>query len=168
MIFVTTGTQAPFDRLIQAVDESIPFLNGEEVVAQTCQSSYVPNHMTTVDLMSPADFFEHFNNAKLIIAHAGMGTVLSAMSAAKPLIVMPRLASLREHRNDHQLATVKKLAHMNFGRVVNDSKEMKEAIVAMLNGNNHTNFKPISNFASDELLKSLSNYIVSPDNSENL
>ncbi len=39
------------------------------------------------------------------ITHAGMGTIITALELGRPLIVMPRRANLREHTNDHQLAT---------------------------------------------------------------
>ena len=35
-----------------------------------------------------------------------MGTIISALTAGKPLMIMPRRAHLDEHRNDHQWATV--------------------------------------------------------------
>ena len=44
--------------------------------------------------------------AAAIVAHAGMGTILTALETGKRLLVMPRRAALGEHRNDHQLATV--------------------------------------------------------------
>ena len=159
MIFVTTGTQAPFDRLIKAVDEILPFLNGEEVIAQSCAAEYKPINMKTVEFLSPAAFFDCLIKADLIVSHAGMGTVISAMSASKPIIVMPRLASLREHRNDHQLATVKKLKEMNFGKVVNSPLEMKNAIFSVLQNVDEQSVQSINKFASEELLESISGYI---------
>jgi UDP-N-acetylglucosamine transferase subunit ALG13 len=39
-----------------------------------------------------------------------MGTILSALQYQKPIIVMPRRASLGEARNEHQLATVRRLS----------------------------------------------------------
>jgi UDP-N-acetylglucosamine transferase subunit ALG13 len=42
----------------------------------------------------------------VIVGHAGIGTLLGTGRLGKPLILMPRRASLGEHRNEHQLATV--------------------------------------------------------------
>ena len=47
-----------------------------------------------------------------IVAHAGMGTILTALEIGKPLLVMPRRAALGEHRNDHQLATARRFADL--------------------------------------------------------
>ena len=44
MIFVITGTQLPFDRLIRMLDELAPQLN-EEIVAQVNGSGYLPHHI---------------------------------------------------------------------------------------------------------------------------
>jgi UDP-N-acetylglucosamine transferase subunit ALG13 len=36
-----------------------------------------------------------------------MGSILTALQYQRPIIILPRRARLREHRNDHQLATAK-------------------------------------------------------------
>jgi UDP-N-acetylglucosamine transferase subunit ALG13 len=48
--------------------------------------------------------------ATAIVAHAGIGTILTGLEMGKPLLVMPRKASLGEHRSDHQMATVSRFA----------------------------------------------------------
>jgi UDP-N-acetylglucosamine transferase subunit ALG13 len=45
-------------------------------------------------------------SANFVVAHAGMGSIITALTLAKPLVIMPRRADLGEHRNDHQTATV--------------------------------------------------------------
>ena len=54
--------------------------------------------------------------AKVIVAHAGMGSIISALELGKPIVVMPRHGALRETRNDHQVATAKRFGAQ--GRVV--------------------------------------------------
>jgi UDP-N-acetylglucosamine transferase subunit ALG13 len=39
-----------------------------------------------------------------------MGTILTALELGKPILVVPRLGDLNETRNDHQVATAKRLA----------------------------------------------------------
>ena len=46
----------------------------------------------------------------MVVAHAGIGTILSARRHARPLVILPRKADLGEHRNDHQLATARAVA----------------------------------------------------------
>ena len=43
--------------------------------------------------------------ADVIVAHAGMGTVITAGRAGKPLVIMPRIEAWGEHTTDHQIAT---------------------------------------------------------------
>ena len=51
-----------------------------------------------------------------MISHAGMGSIITALELGKRIIVMPRRANLGEHRNDHQLATAKRLSEQ--GRIM--------------------------------------------------
>ena len=111
MIFVTIGTQLPFDRLIKIIDGLAPQLN-EEVVAQVYQCGFTPQNIKTVDFLAPDEFNALFDKARLIVSHAGMGTILSALQKDKPIIVFPRIAALGEHRNEHQLATAHKFKKM--------------------------------------------------------
>jgi len=59
--------------------------------------------------IAPAEFEALVRKARLIVAHAGIGTVLTAARCGKPILLMPRRADLGEHRSDHQLATVRRL-----------------------------------------------------------
>ncbi|CAA0105584.1 Uncharacterised protein [Zhongshania aliphaticivorans] len=104
MIFVTVGTQLGFPRLIQMVDELAEQL-GLGVVAQIGNTTYVPQNVEYHPSMTPEVYDACFEKADLIIGHAGIGTILAAKKMKKPLIILPRLAIMGEHRNDHQLAT---------------------------------------------------------------
>ena len=62
----------------------------------------------------------------MIVAHAGMGTIISAMQHQKPIIIFPRIAALGEHRNEHQMATAKKMKELGYVHVAFNEKELKE------------------------------------------
>jgi UDP-N-acetylglucosamine transferase subunit ALG13 len=114
MIFVTVGVQLPFDRLIRAVDDWAGRRQRRDVVAQIGASRYVARSIETHAFLSPASFRSMVERADLIVGHAGMGSIITAFELQKPIIVLPRLASLGEHRNDHQLATARRMAaHAN-------------------------------------------------------
>ena len=120
MIFVTVGTQLPFDRLIRTMD-GWANATGSNVFAQVGPaSSYKPCHIRTRADLSPEAFDEAMDEARIIVAHAGMGTILSGLERGKPVIIMPRRAIYGEHRNDHQLATAAKLTHLNGLHVAAD------------------------------------------------
>lgn len=109
MIFATVGTQLPFDRLIKALDEVAPLID-EEIVAQVgTKSVYAPKHVRALATLDPMTFASTVSASRLIVAHAGIGTILNARKWGKPLIIVPRRAGLGEHRNDHQLATCRQL-----------------------------------------------------------
>lgn len=108
MIVVTVGTQLPFDRLIKMMDDIAPDI-GKPVMAQTGVGTYVCRNIQAAANYSPIEFDGFVKNCDLLVAHAGMGTVLKAYKYRKPIIIVPRKAALGEHRNDHQLATVSQL-----------------------------------------------------------
>lgn len=107
VIFVTVGTQLPFDRLIVAVDEWASCNHCVDILAQIGPSHYTPRYIQYLDFLSADEIGKIARKSDLIISHAGMGSILLALSHRKPIIIMPRRCSLRETRNDHQLATAK-------------------------------------------------------------
>lgn len=124
MIFCTIGTQAPFDRFLKIVDEVAADLD-EEVVAQVYKSHYQAKNIKTVNFLPPDEFQKLFKSARMIVAHAGMGTIISAMQQKKPIIVFPRIAKFGEHRNEHQLATAAKMKELGYVYVANNAEELK-------------------------------------------
>ncbi len=107
MIFVTVGTQLPFDRMLAIVDtwaQQVP----TKVFAQTGPAARSFEYLECAEFLAPAEFDQRFSEASLVVAHAGMGSILTALSYGKPLIIVPRRADLGEHRNDHQMATAQK------------------------------------------------------------
>ncbi len=101
MIFVAVGTQFAFDRLIRCVDEWA-VIAGIEVVAQIADGKYTPRHARWERFMTTDDFNATLQAADLIISHAGMGNIITALENRKPIIVMNRQYELGEHRNNHQ------------------------------------------------------------------
>lgn len=132
MIFVATGTQEPFDRLIRTIDRLAPSLDTDRVVAQVCHSTYTARHIECHDFLSPSHFDALFLEAELVVAHAGMGTILSALAKEKPLLVMPRLARFGEHRNDHQLATAMAFEKLRYVYVAYDEAQLEKMLVDLL------------------------------------
>ena len=153
MIFVTIGTQIPFDRLIEILDRIAPELD-EEIYAQVLRGKYKPKHIKLIDFIEPDEFDKVFDQARLIVAHAGMGTILSALRKSKPLIIFPRIAALGEHRNEHQTATARMMKEKNYAYVATSEEELRELL--------HKDLQPqktIGDFASESLVKSLQDFI---------
>lgn len=154
MIFVTVGTQLPFDRLIRILDRIAPDLD-EEICVQALHSEYKPMHIHVIDFLAPDEFEDFFSRARLVIAHAGMGTILSAMRSAKPLIVFPRDAALGEHRNDHQKATALMMKEKKAVYVAMDEEELCELL---LRKDLHP-LRSVGDYAASSLIRSVEEFL---------
>ncbi|EOR94085.1 Beta-1,4-galactosyltransferase [Arcticibacter svalbardensis MN12-7] len=139
------------------IAESFPEV---EIIAQIAKSNYHPSNIKTLDFMTPIEFNEHFSKAKLIVSHAGMGTIISALQQEKPIVVIPRLTKFKEHRNEHQLATAKKFDELNYIHVAYDITELKKIVLSTY----YHNLKPLYKlgpYAADSLISSIGTYITS-------
>ncbi len=110
MIFVTVGAQMPFDRLIQWVDDWASTHERSDIAAQIGPSDFEPQTVEVLPFLDPQAFRRQMEEATAVVAHAGMGTIITALELGKPILVVPRLGKLDETRNDHQVATAKRLA----------------------------------------------------------
>lgn len=111
MIFVTVGTwYKGYDRLLKAIDSLVESKEiDEEVIAQIGYSSYKPQNTENIEFCSPKEFEDYVLKARLVITHAGIGSIATAILAEKPVIVVPRRAELGEVSNNHQFITAKQL-----------------------------------------------------------
>lgn len=125
MIFVTVGSLEPFDRLIRAIDEWAGLRARSDVFAQVAGSTYRPKHIEFTDFIDPSEFNRWVEGAAVVVAHAGMGSIISALELGKPIVVMPRRAHFREAVNDHQVATAERFGAQ--GRIIVASDEQKLA-----------------------------------------
>jgi len=128
VIFVTVGTQLPFDRLIGLVDSWAKEHSTVELVIQSGSEGFKPLNCERKEYVTPVEWERLFSSAELVVSHAGMGTIIKCIDAGKPLIVMPRKASMNEHRNDHQLATAGQLKGIENIVVVDNKKELYMAL----------------------------------------
>lgn len=106
MIFVAVGTQFPFDRLIQYMDEWAAN-NDEKVIAQISEGNYKPQHIEWHKFLDGEQYNKNIREASVFVSHAGMGNIISAREQQTPIIVMNRQFKLGEHRNDHQADGIK-------------------------------------------------------------
>ena len=134
MIFLTVGTQFPFDRLVKSVD--LAFDGGlvdEEIIAQIGESSYKPRNFNWVDSLGKDMFDKRLREASGVISHAGIGTITMALENAKSLLVMPRMKLYNEHVNDHQVATARKFEELGHLLVAYDAKDFPDKIRKLKN-----------------------------------
>jgi len=156
MIFLTVGTQVPFDRLVKTVDDFCAENNGLEVIAQIGGGEYKPRRFEFMDQLSITEFDRLFERASLVISHAGMGSILTALSNAKPVLIMPRRADLNEHRNDHQLGTAKQFANKKGCFVFNDLNELRSQYEV---AKKYSGTECIDKFAPQEMIDKLKSIV---------
>ena len=124
MIFVTVGAQMPFDRLVKTVDQWAISRGRGDVFAQIGPTGNYPSGIQWTKFMDPAEFKHRFETAKVIVAHAGTGSIITALQLGKPIVIMPRRASLRETRSDHQVATAEQFRRFPSVVVAWDETEL--------------------------------------------
>ena len=155
MIFVTSGHQMPFDRLMAAADRLARDHPDLRFFAQTGNSRLKPAHMESVAFLDPDAYLAAVKEARAIISHAGTGTILTALECGRPLLVMPRRSGLRETRTDHQVETAKRFSGEGLVLYANDETDLPEKFLQLLE------FKPsrlLGDTASEQLLGYLRDY----------
>ena len=156
MIFVTVGAQMPFDRLVKAVDQWAKENERDDVFAQIGPSEYHPANMQWTNFLEPEDFKLKYKAANVIVAHAGTGSIITALQLGKPVLIMPRRANLYETRNDHQRATAEQFRHFDSIVVAWDESELITKLDSIDNLRGSHKIEP---YASGEIVKSIREFI---------
>jgi UDP-N-acetylglucosamine transferase subunit ALG13 len=101
MIFVTVGTnEARFDRLLHAFEWG-PL--DEELVVQHGPSPIRPRGATCVDYLPYDELGATVRRARVVVTHAGVGSIMTALANGKRPVVVPRLRRFGEAVDDHQM-----------------------------------------------------------------
>lgn len=130
-VFLTVGTQLPFDRLVRACETALQQSDLDiSIVYQVGQGGYEPADGATFETLTREQFACHLSSCDVLVTHAGIGSIVSGLSLGKPVIVMPRTRALGEHRNDHQLATADRVKAEV--QVVHDGGELRTALERLL------------------------------------
>ena len=127
MIVVTVGTnEARFDRLLEAV---APLAAQEELYVQHGPSPVRPEGATCVDYLSFDELLEWMRGARVVVTHAGVGSVMSALSVGQLPVVLPRLERYGEAVDDHQVPFGVRLQDAGLVEFVEDADRLRAAVV---------------------------------------
>lgn len=144
-IFITVGNAFnPFDRVLAWADEAIASLDVPvEGICQYGHSTIRPRKLNCQQSLSRTEFDSEIARADVVICHAGVGTLWSALREGHRPLVVPRLGSLGEHVNDHQLEIVDALRKEERIEVIRDASHMaselqRYARQQVRRGNPHT------------------------------
>ncbi|NIC04152.1 glycosyltransferase [Billgrantia bachuensis] len=116
-LLFTAGTQLAFPRLQQAVRQVAQQRPQWQLTFQAGPGARLealtewPN-VHARPLFTNDEFQALFDAADLVVTHAGMGNIIACLEAGKPIMMLPRRASLGEHRNDHQMDTAEAFLRM--------------------------------------------------------
>jgi exopolysaccharide biosynthesis glucuronosyltransferase PssE len=158
LIFLTVGTQLPFDRLVFEVDQWAEQNKQIEIFGQIGSALYKPTNFQHTDFLSINEVETYVKKADLIISHAGMGTFLTALKYNKALVIVPRRADLGEHRSNHQLTTARWL-NKEYGI---DVAYNTSAIEAFLGAPPAPSPNRVGEHAQPELIDRLKEFIFKP------
>ena len=130
MILVTVGTHhQPFTRLIGAL-RSLP---SDELVVQYGHSPAPAwrSAWQAVPFLAYDRLAALMDASDVVVTHAGVGSVLTALRMGHTPIVVPRLARFGEHVDDHQAELTETLA--DTGRVIAvwEMDELASALVSV-------------------------------------
>lgn len=130
--FVTTGNMSiSFIRMIDIVLENVSVLP-KPILIQCINYHKVYGNIEDVE------FVEHLNDeeyqsfisiSKIVISHAGVGSIINCLKFGKPAIIMPRRQIYGEHINDHQVDLCEYIrSTSDFVFVFNTSKDLLSII----------------------------------------
>jgi UDP-N-acetylglucosamine transferase subunit ALG13 len=98
---VALGTEVwPFTRAVDRIRELLP---DADITWQVGVTDYAARGEQLQRWLPPAQLRTAMHEADVVIAHAGVGTVLAALGVGKVPVVLPRLEAQREHVDDHQV-----------------------------------------------------------------
>jgi UDP-N-acetylglucosamine transferase subunit ALG13 len=127
MILVTTGaSQFPFDRLLEAVGE---LETGEPIVVQHGCSAVRPDNGQCLDFVPMADLGRLIDEARVVVTHAGVGSILLCLSHGRRPIVVPRMKRYRETVDDHQVESARRFDAAGLVTLVEDPADLSAALL---------------------------------------
>jgi UDP-N-acetylglucosamine transferase subunit ALG13 len=126
MILVATGaSQFPFDRLLRAVD-ALP--DGERIVVQHGCSTVKPARGECLDFLPMPELAALVREARAVVTHAGVGSILLCLTNGRSPLVVPRLKRFGETVDDHQLESARRFAEAGLVTLVEDPAELASAL----------------------------------------
>lgn len=156
LILILLGTQdKPFTRLLKAVDKAI--MDGfikEEVIAQIGFTKYASKNIKTFNLIPKDDYENIIGEARLIITHAGVGSILTGLKKDKKVIAAARLKRYGEHTNNHQQEILNEFCNKGYILKLENFEDLPKVLKEA------ENFKP-SKYKSNnkQFIKLIEDYI---------
>ena len=127
MILVTTGTnEQPFDRLVRA---AAALDVGDDVVVQYGSSRAVVPRPGWVDFLPFDELAALARSSRVVVCHAGVGSIIMARRCGHRPIVVPRRHGLGEAVDDHQVGLAGRLAQSGLVTLADDVDRLRLAVL---------------------------------------
>jgi len=131
MIVVTIGTnEQPFDRLVRAVSE---LETSEPLFVQYGSSTITSGPGDWKAFLGFDELAGRMREARVVICHAGVGSIMLARQCKRRPIVVPRRVDRSEAVDDHQLLLAQRLHASGLVTLVEDESELA-TVISTVNG----------------------------------
>ncbi|MGH3950495.1 MAG: glycosyltransferase [Pseudonocardiaceae bacterium] len=125
-LVATVGTDHhPFDRLVRWLDRWLAERYDVKAWIQHGPAC-APRHGDGVVLLPRDELLDYMTRATVIVTQGGPGSIMDARSCGRLPVVVPRLPTLNEVVDDHQLAFCRKMADLGWIRLAESEAEFRE------------------------------------------
>lgn len=132
LILVIVGLMHGFERLVEAMDRIAGHIE-EDVIMQIGKTSFEPENAQYLRFVSKEEIDRLYADARVVVCHAGVGSILTALEHNKPVIAVPRREKYGEHLDDHQIEIAREMEKERWITVVYDMEELEEVIKKIFN-----------------------------------
>ena len=130
ILVLVGGYRTGFDRLVSACDALREQID-EDIVIQYGWSSVHPVRCSGF-AFAPLDRIRALcAEARVIVAHAGSGSILTALDFPARLVLVPRLGSLGDHHDDHQTELAEVIESRGLAVCVHDLNGLTDLATAI-------------------------------------
>lgn len=93
----------------------------EDIVVQNGHTQFSSPYFELRPFMEPSALEQLYDKARLVITHAGTGSIIKGLKKGKKVIAIPRLHKLGEHIDDHQQEILHEFAQSGYLLPWNDT-----------------------------------------------
>jgi len=129
-IVVVVGTfPKSLDRLFKKLDELVAKgVIKEKIVAQIGNPKYIPKNFEWIREIPFEELQQMIKNARIVVTHAGVGSILNCLELGKVCIAVARLKKHNEVIDDHQVEIAKVFGDMGLVIPVLEIDELESAL----------------------------------------
>ncbi|WP_279606743.1 glycosyltransferase [Sphingobium yanoikuyae] len=141
------------------MDEWASRCGRSDIFAQIGPSDYKAKALNSFAFLDQGAFAALQAEARLLVSHAGMGSIITALELGKPIIILARDHRRGEHRNGHQIATLQQFRSFPGVFIADD----EEHLISLLDRADSLAASPqLSSEAPEEFLQKLTDFIEKP------